>query len=113
MTSLDGDKNDPTTSDTDELKIIRVNDIDLKSAVDGLEDSEDEDLEDEKSYKKISKKNDKKSKKKTTRLQIMAENQEAEEPTEKKRERGGCSYTKEGEISETFGKEVERSSGRG
>lgn len=34
-------------SETDELKLMRVNDLDIKSAVDDLKNSEDEDLEDE------------------------------------------------------------------
>lgn len=45
MSSMGGDSND-----NDELKIIRVNDVDIKSVVNELEGSEDEDLEDEKSY---------------------------------------------------------------
>ena len=62
-------------SDSDELKIIRVNDIDLKSAVDGLESSEDEDLENEKEYGK------KKGKHKKGQV-IMAQHDQDEEPAE-------------------------------
>lgn len=42
-------------SETDELKLMRVNDLDIKSAVDDLKNSEDEDLEDEEGFKKKSK----------------------------------------------------------
>lgn len=38
--------------DTDSLQMMRVNDLDIKAAVDGLEGSEDEDLEDETGHKK-------------------------------------------------------------
>jgi len=38
--------------ETSELRQIRVNDLDIKQAVNGLESSEDEALEDETSYKK-------------------------------------------------------------
>jgi len=37
-------------SETDELKTMRVNDLDIKTAVDDLENSEDEDLEDENKF---------------------------------------------------------------
>ena len=90
MNSL-GEGDDP--SDTDELKIIRVNDIDLKQAVDGLEDSEDEDLEDEKDYNK--KKSTKKTKKNKNKMQIMAENQHAEEPAEENNEEDAAPPKKE------------------
>lgn len=43
----DGDSND-----SDSLKLMRVNDMDIQSAVDDLESSENEDLENEKDYSK-------------------------------------------------------------
>ena len=62
-------------SDTDELKTMRVNDLDIKTAVDDLENSEDEDLEDENKF------NHRKGKHRNGE-QIMAQNKEDEEPKE-------------------------------
>jgi len=55
--------------------LIRVDDIDIKTAADELENSEDEDLEDVKGYHKKKGKN---------KFQILAENQSNEEPEEEK-----------------------------
>lgn len=38
--------------ENDNLKLVRVNDLDIKQAVDGLEGSEDEGLEDAEGFKK-------------------------------------------------------------